>query len=279
MTVEVENRIGLQIPVGPSGYVRLVDVMGDDRRIVDAARISYGRHETKRDDEKDRALIRYLMRKRHTSPFEHAEMQFIVKCPMDVWRQWIRHRTASVNEYSTRYSEAIDEAAITEPNAWRLQSASNKQGSENARWVERQEGTRLSDREAAFLGAARAIYEERLESGVAREQARKDLPLSTYTIAYWKIDLHNLLHFLSLRMDPHAQQEIRHFATIVYFEFVKPLFPWTCEAFEDYRLKARTFSGPERKVVTVSIDEEALASSDLSEREIKELREKVETWL
>ena len=163
-----------------------------------------------------------------------AELKFLVRVPMDCWRQWIRHRTANVNEYSTRYSVAIDSSQQTEPDHWRSQSAANRQGSGEFLPVE--EGTKLTASERTFQEAAAKLYADRLEIGVAREQARKDLPLCTYTEAYWKIDLHNLLHFLALRMDSHAQWEIREFATTIGRQIVQPLFPMVWEAFEDYRL-------------------------------------------
>ena len=226
---------GLQwkkFPVLDDGFVCLVDVMGDDSSIVQAARVSYGDGTTKVNN--DRGLIRYLMRHRHSTPFEMAELKFAVRVPMDCWRQWVRHRTANINEYSTRYSEAIDSASVTGASGWREQSKSNNQGSDG--YLGPETGKMLSKREAELLSLSREVYNERLACGVAREQARKDLPLSTYTEAYWKVDLHNLLHFLSLRMDSHAQQEIRAYATTIGENIVKPLFPLVWEAFEDYRL-------------------------------------------
>jgi len=223
--------LGDPIRVLDDGFVRVVDYMGDDSAIVQAARTSYGRG-TKRRHE-DRGLIRYLMRHAHTTPFEMCEIKLHVRVPMDVWRQWIRHRTASVNEYSTRYSEAIDAAQKTDPEAWRLQSAGNRQGSSGA--LPREQGLRLTEEERTLQRQARDIYEARLAAGVAREQARKDLPLSTYTEAYWKIDLQNLLHFLELRMDEHAQQEIRAYANVIGNEIVARWVPLTWEAFLDYR--------------------------------------------
>lgn len=214
------------------GFVCLVDVMGNDSSIVQAARVSYGEGTIKVNN--DRNLIRYLMRHRHSTPFEMAELKFAVRVPMDCWRQWVRHRTANINEYSTRYSEAINSASVTEPSNWRKQSTTNNQGSADN--VSTDIGNRLSDTEQKFLTTAREVYEERLELGISREQARKDLPLSTYTEAYWKIDLHNLLHFLSLRMDDHAQYEIRQYAKTIGEQIVKPMFPIVWEAFEDYRL-------------------------------------------
>jgi len=221
-----------KFPVLNDGFVCLVDCMGDDGSVVQAARVSYGEG-TKRVSD-DRTLIRYLMRHRHTTPFEMAELKFLVRVPMDCWRQWIRHRTASVNEYSTRYSVAIDSSQTTEPHEWRTQAEQNRQGSGSPLPAEL--GQQLTEDEHHFQVFARQVYQKRLEAGVAREQARKDLPLSTYTEAYWKIDLHNLLHFLALRMDTHAQQEIREYSATIGEKIVKPLFPVVWEAFEDYRL-------------------------------------------
>jgi len=213
------------------GFVCLVDVMGDDDSVVQAARVSYGEG-TKRVSD-DRTLIRYLMRHRHTTPFEMAEIKFLIRVPMDCWRQWIRHRMASVNEYSTRYSIAIDAAQATPPDQWRSQAENNRQGSGERLFGD--VGKDLSAAEARLLEECRRVYQERLDRGVAREQARKDLPLSTYTEAYWKIDLHNLLHFLLLRMDNHAQKEIRDYASTIGQQIVAPLFPIVWEAFLDYR--------------------------------------------
>jgi thymidylate synthase (FAD) len=234
-----------KFPVLDDGFVCLVDVMGDDRSVVEAARVSYGEGTRKPSD--DRTLIRYLMRHHHTTPFEMVEFKLLVRVPMDCWRQWIRHRTASVNETSTRYSIAIDAAATTPSDHWRKQAANNRQGSEGL--LEPALGADLSAAEAAFLRQARQLYQQRLELGVAREQARKDLPLSTYTEAYWKIDLHNLLHFLELRMDAHAQWEIRQYAATIGRQIVRPLAPLVWEAFEDYRLQAVQLSRLEQRVL------------------------------
>ncbi len=234
-----------KFPVLDDGFVCLVDVMGDDQAVVQAARVSYGEGTRKVSD--DRGLIRYLLRHRHTTPFEMAELKLLVRVPMDCWRQWIRHRTANVNEYSTRYSLAIDAMQVTPPGAWRGQAASNRQGSEGA--LDPALGIKLSAAEASFQAEARRLYEERIELGVAREQARKDLPLSTYTEAYWKVDLHNLLHFLALRMDHHAQEEIRLYASTIGEQIVRPLFPLVWEAFVDYRLEGMSLSRLEREVI------------------------------
>ncbi len=227
-----------KFPVLNDGFVCLVDVMGDDSSVVQAARVSYGEGTKKVSD--DRTLIRYLLRHRHTTPFEMAEIKLLVRVPMDCWRQWIRHRTANVNEYSTRYSVAIDAAQTTAPDEWRTQAEQNRQGSGAA--LPHEIGEKLTASETEFQAAARKLYDQRLELGVAREQARKDLPLATYTEAYWKIDLHNLLHFLALRMDPHAQEEIRLYSSAIGENIVKPLFPVVWEAFEDYRLGGKFLS-------------------------------------
>ena len=268
-----------KIPVLNDGFVCLVDVMGDDAAVVQAARTSYGAGTKAVLD--DRGLLRYLMRLRHSTPFEMVELKFLVRVPMDTWRQWVRHRTASINEYSTRYSEAIDSQQVTAPDEWRLQTKTNKQGSdgiletwpEGWHWEFNAEDTDhnrltgpdgrefnelplicetpggfLSWMELLHQSASTVVYDSRLELGVAREQARKDLPLSTYTEAYWKIDLHNLLHFLQLRLDDHAQLEIRKYAQALS-EIVKQLVPLTWEAFEDYRLNALYLSGPEQQAL------------------------------
>jgi flavin-dependent thymidylate synthase len=180
-----------KFPVLNDGFVCLVDVMGDDSSVVQAARVSYGEGTKKVSD--DRTLIRYLLRHRHTTPFEMAEIKFLVRVPMDCWRQWIRHRTANVNEYSTRYSLAIDATQATPPGEWRTQAESNRQGSGDPLPTDLGEQLTASERE--FQENARKLYQHRIDAGVAREQARKDLPLCTYTEAYWKIDLHNLLQF------------------------------------------------------------------------------------
>lgn len=227
-----------KFPVLDDGFVCLVDVMGDDSSVVQAARVSYGEGTKKASD--DRTLIRYLLRHRHTTPFEMAELKFLVRVPMDCWRQWIRHRTANVNEYSTRYSIAIDSAQTTPVDEWRTQSQTNRQGSES--FLPADVGEKLTASETELQTLSRRVYQERLDQGVAREQARKDLPLATYTEAYWKVDLHNLLHFLALRMDSHAQLEIREYSATIGRQIVQPLFPAVWEAFEDYRLQASGLS-------------------------------------
>ncbi|MGL4943127.1 MAG: FAD-dependent thymidylate synthase [Thermoguttaceae bacterium] len=234
MVLDTDSLCGLRwekLSVLDDGFVCLVDMMGDDAAIAQAARVSYGAGTRAVSD--DRALIRYLMRHRHTTPFEMVELKFLVRVPMDCWRQWIRHRTASVNEYSTRYSVAVDSAYTTAPDAWRLQATSNRQGSDGTLSLEL--GEHFTRDERDFHNIASKLYKTRLDAGIAREQARKDLPLSTYTEAYWKIDLHNLLHFLELRMDVHAQHEIRSYAATIGERIVRAVLPLTWEAFLDYR--------------------------------------------
>lgn len=242
----VESLRWKKFPVLNDGFVCLVDTMGDDAAIVQAARVSYGAGTKKVSD--DRTLIRYLLRNQHTSPFEMAEIKILVRVPMDCWRQWIRHRTASVNEYSTRYSVAIDACQTTRPDEWRHQAASNRQGSEGF-FDEATLGGELTDQETELQRHTRDVYQQRIEKGVAREQARKDLTLSTYTEAYWKIDLHNLLNFLSLRLDAHAQLEIRKYAEVIGHEIVRPLFPAVWEAFVDYRVGAMRLTRLDRGVI------------------------------
>ncbi|MCW8848974.1 MAG: FAD-dependent thymidylate synthase, partial [Melioribacteraceae bacterium] len=242
MQVETLDEIlGQPFNVLDDGFVRVVDYMGSDQSIVQAARVSYGAGTKK--VSQDRGLIRYLMRHHHSTPFEMCEIKLHVRVPMDAWRQWIRHRTANVNEYSTRYSIAIDQAVKTDEKEWRIQSTSNKQGSDG--FLAHEEGKILSEEEKNLHNNLWDIYNRRIEKGVAREQARKDLPLSVYTEAYWKIDLHNLFHFLRLRMDKHAQLEIRNYATTIGHEIVKRWVPLAWEAFEDYRMNSKSFSGPE----------------------------------
>lgn len=245
----IDAILGKGFQVLDDGFVRLIDYMGDDSAVVQAARVSYGAGTRRVQD--DRGLIRYLMRHSHTTPFEMCEIKFHVRVPMDVWRQWIRHRTANVNEYSTRYSIAIDAAQRTPPDEWRLQATENKQGSKG--FLPKEQGEQLSASEVEIQMAARKAYEERLQLGVAREQARKDLPLSTYTEAYWKIDLHNLLHFLKVRMDARAQEEIRRYAVVIGEQIVSKWVPIVWEAFLDYQRHGMHLSRIEREVLLALI--------------------------
>jgi thymidylate synthase (FAD) len=277
----LDEVLGVPFKVLDDGFIRVVDYMGTDSAIVQAARVSYGAG-TKKINE-DRGLIRYLLRHRHTTPFEMCEIKFHVRVPMDCWRQWIRHRTANVNEYSTRYSVAIDATQHTEPTAWRLQAAGNRQGS--AGYLDEAAGADLTRKELELQNLSRALYDERLAKGVAREQARKDLPLSTYTEAYWKCDLHNLLHFIGLRMDTHAQEEIRAYAKVMGEEIVKRWCPHTWEAFLDYHFNSEHLSRLEMEVLTALTSgkpDEARAKADSfgwlarDEKGLKRHRERAE---
>jgi thymidylate synthase (FAD) len=268
--------LGVPFPVLDDGFVRVVDYMGDDGSVVQAARVSYGAG-TKRVHE-DRGLIRYLLRHAHTTPFEMCEIKFHVRVPMDAWRQWIRHRTANVNEYSTRYSVAIDAAQRTPPGQWRLQSADNRQGSSG--FLPPDQGDTLTRGEAELQDLARRTYDARLAAGVAREQARKDLPLSTYTEAYWKVDLHNLLHFLRLRMDDHAQEEIRAYAAVIGEQIVAKWVPLVWEAFTDYRRESMYLSRLEIDIVSAIASgapdrARQIAESIASKRERREVEDKL----
>ena len=234
----MEEILGKEFSVLDQGFVIPVDYMGGDLSIVQAARVSYGIGTKKTST--DKGLIRYLMRNEHTTPFEMARLKLHVKVPMDTWRQWIRHRTASVNEYSTRYSEAIEDTQETSPKEWRYQSASNKQGSEG--FFPLETGKEFSFAEQLLHQLTKQVYQERIGQGMAREQARKDLPLSTYTEAYLSMDLHNLLHLLKLRMDNHAQVEIRQYANTIGQEIVSKWAPMVWEAFEDYELNSLKFT-------------------------------------
>src|SRR5690349_1262791 len=245
----LEDLLFQAIPVLDHGFVRVIDYMGDDAAVVQAARVSYGRG-TKKVSE-DRGLISYLMRHRHTTPFEMCEIKYHVKLPIFVARQWIRHRTANVNEYSARYSILDNEFYIPKPEHLGVQSKSNRQGrgdaltGEEAQRVLRllsEDAQRAYDHYAEMLNEnekGEVVDPER--SGLARELARMNLTLNFYTQWYWKVDLHNLLHFLSLRADPHAQYEIRVFADAM-LEVLRKWVPLTAEAFEQHRLHATTLS-------------------------------------
>ena len=273
---QADRLLNKEFPVLDYGFVRLVDYMGSDAAIVQAARVSYGKG-TKKSSE-DRALIRYLMRRRHTSPFEMAEMKFHVKLPIFVARQWIRHRTASVNEYSGRYSVMKDEFYIPRQEDIRYQSTVNKQGR-----ADDEVPPELSEWLLEYLTRSQTDsydkYTEFVDSGMARELARIALPLSLYTEWYWKMDLHNLLHFLKLRLDSHAQLEIREYAKVIS-QIVQAAYPMTWEAFVDYSLNSICFSGPELALLRpvlkdIEINEVTASSAGLSKREIGELAEKL----
>jgi thymidylate synthase (FAD) len=258
----LDEILGVPFKVLKDGFVRVIDYLGSDESIVQAARVSYGKGTKKlREDE---ALIRYLLRHQHTTPFEMCEIKFHIRVPMDCWRQWIRHRTANINEYSTRYSIAIDAAETTNPDEWRKQAVTNRQGSEG--FIDAETGKSFSAEEAELHKLTRNVYNKRIEAGIAREQARKDLPLSTYTEAYWKIDLHNLLHFLALRMEMNAQLEIRKYADVICNEVVKRWVPVTWQAFWDYIMNSVTFSGLEIKIIIAMLNNEKELINDYGKK-------------
>lgn len=223
------------------GYVELVDVMGDDQAVIDAARVSISGLGVK-PTSSDIGLIRYLLRHKHTTPLEMVEWKFRCKMPIFIARQWIRHRTANVNEKSARYSELPEEFYVPELEAVCYQSGSNKQGREGPMPQDRAQDFANECEEAG--SAAFAAYRTNLNDDMARELARINLPLSTYTEWIWKIDLHNLMHFLQLRLHSHAQEEIRVFAKAMA-KMVKARVPICWNAFEDFRLNAVTLSAVE----------------------------------
>ena len=270
------------IPVLDHGFVRVIDYMGDDAAIVQAARVSYGRG-TKRVSD-DAGLINYLMRHRHTTPFEMCEIKYHVKLPIFVARQWIRHRTANVNEYSARYSVLDKEYYIPAPDQLATQSHTNRQGRGDV--LEGAEAARVLEILRADAEQTYGHYVEMLneddagtvlddaKSGLARELARMNLTLNTYTQWYWKIDLHNLMHFLSLRADAHAQYEIRVYADAM-METLRRWVPLCAAAFEDYRLggahlSAKGLAVVKRLLAGAQVDQK---SSGLSAREWRELME------
>ena len=294
----VEEVLYQPLPVLDHGFVRVVDYMGDDAAIVQAARVSYGRG-TKRTRD-DQGLINYLMRNAHTSPFEMCEIKLHVKLPIFVARQWIRHRMANVNEYSARYSVLDREFYVPEGEQIAIQSATNKQGrgqvsagaqltlgSVPAPEAGPRQGSRAQRAEAARVEAQRFQqpmtedaqrsfdqYERLLDDGLTRELARIGLPLSTYTQWYWKTDLHNLLHFLALRGDAHAQWEIREYARVI-LDVVERWVPLTASAFHRYRvggarLSAEGLSAVKRMLAGEDIDP---ATLDMSPREWRELKQ------
>ncbi len=279
----LEKLLFQPIPVLDHGFVRVVDYMGDDNAVVQAARVSYGKG-TKRVNE-DAGLIRYLMRHRHTTPFEMCEIKFHIKLPIFIARQWIRHRTANVNEYSARYSVLGKEFYLPSPEQISPQSKANHQGRSD-RALNFDEASRVlailkDDAERCYSHYIEMLNEDHngnvideKRSGLARELARMNLTLNYYTEWYWKIDLHNILHFLSLRADSHAQYEIRAYADVM-LDIIKKWVPITYEAFMEYRVRGLTLSGNGLQVVKDFLRGKTPTqeSSGLSKREWKELIE------
>ena len=267
-----------------SGFIRVVDYMGDDTAIVQSARVSYGEGTKKVSN--DRGLIRYLMKNWHTTPFEMCEIKFHIKLPIFIARQWIRHRTANVNEYSARYSILDKEFYIPRPQHMSIQSAANKQG----------RGSNLSKKDTEkFLKILKEDaernykhYEDMLnenhsgkiiddnKTGLSRELARINLTLNTYTQWYWKIDLHNLLHFLFLREDPHAQYEIQAYAEIILNKIVKRWVPHTYNAFKEFQLESYNLSKTAIEIIKKKLQGKQISyeKSGLSKREWIELTNK-----
>ena len=273
------------VPVLDHGFIRVVDYMGNDDAITQAARVSYGAGtRNKRDDE---GLIRYLMRHRHSTPFEMCEIKLHVKLPVFVARQWIRHRTANVNEYSARYSILDREFYTPKPGHLAAQSTTNAQGrgevlsgeeAENALRILREDAARTFDHYEEMLNEREGTQIDSNRRGLTRELARINLPLGIYTQWYWKTDLHNLLHFLELRADRHAQYEIRAYAEAIG-ELVAAWVPAAWRAFKDYRLQARQFSGPAMAALRRMLagEEVTQENSGLSAGEWREFQQALHT--
>ncbi|HRI44926.1 MAG TPA: FAD-dependent thymidylate synthase [Fimbriimonadaceae bacterium] len=267
---EAEALIDQEIPVLDKGFVRLVDYLGGDQRIVQAARVSYG--EGTKTFRQDRGLIHYLLRHEHTSPFEQVVLTFHAKMPILVARQWVRHRTARLNEISGRYSVMRDEFYLPDPGQVRYQSESNKQA--------RSDDPLPPDEAEAIVRAMEgeqretyARYQALIDRGVARELARANLPLSLYTEWYWQIDLHNLFHFLRLRMDEHAQYEIRVYAEAMAV-CAKAVAPLAWGAFEEHVLGSVRFSRSECAALAALLDG---GEPDLDEKPLAEFRRKIDS--
>ena len=239
-----DREIGVRRPVLTHGFVALVDYMGDDAAIVQAARVSYGRGTKSVRD--DRGLVRYLLRHRHTTPFEMVELKFLVRLPIFVARQWIRHRASSTNEYSARYSIVPDDFEVPPPEEVRHQSSRNRQGRGDPLAPEVVERFRSELEKVA--GDAYAVYGRALEAGVARETARLVLPVAYYTQWYWKTNLWNLFHFLSLRLDAHAQEEIRLYAAEIA-RLGRLVCPVAFEAFDDFVVGGLSLGRPEQEAL------------------------------
>ena len=239
-----------EFPVLNKGFIRLIDYMGGDDRVVQSARVSYG--EGTKSYREDAALIDYLLRNVHTSPFEQVVFTFHIKLPIFIARQWIRHRTARLNEISGRYSVMKDDFYVPANEDIALQSTDNKQG-RSADPLDPIEAEKIRVSLADDQKAAYTAYTSLVDDGIARELARINLPLSLYTEWYWQIDLHNLFHFLKLRLDAHAQKEIRLYAEVL-FELAKKVAPRCCESFQRHTLGGVRFSGEELAEIQRRLD-------------------------
>ena len=278
---ELEAILGQIFPVQNLGHVRCIDFLGNDNAIVQMARVSYG--EGTKTVNEDRGLIRYLMEHKHTSPFEGCMIKLHLKMPIFVARQWVRHRTASMNEYSLRYSEMRDEFYVPDLSEIQLQSKSNKQGSEEGLSQTMQEEFRLMVE--TTNKNCMDEYKDSLEAGVAREMARITLPLTAYTEFYWQISLHNLLHFLRLRCDGHAQKQIRDYADVI-LQMVNTWVPLTAEAFHDFVMESKSFSRIEMNLLhmitqamPVEFGMERMKKAGLNERQAAAFLEKIKATL
>ncbi len=265
---EAEALLDQEIKVLDKGFVRLVDYMGGDQRIVQAARVSYG--EGTKSVRQDRALIHYLIKHWHTSPFEQVQLTFHCKMPIFIARQWIRHRTARLNEISGRYSIMKDEFYVPEPQQVAFQSSNNKQGRADSLPLD--QAMAIIEQMEQDQKEAYTEYTGMIDKGVARELARTNLPVSLYTEWYWQIDLHNLFHFIRLRMDAHAQYEIRVYAEALA-QCAKAVAPFAYEAFEEHILGSVAFSKAECAALSRMLDG---GEAGLEERPMKAFMEKVE---
>lgn len=265
---EADAILDREFKVHDKGFVRLVDYMGGDARIVQAARVSYG--EGTKTVREDAGLIDYLLRNDHTSPFEQVVLTFHVKMPIFVARQWVRHRTARLNEISGRYSVMKDEFWLPAPDAVAEQSEDNKQGREAEPMAPEAAAKAIAALERGQREAY-ASYKELIDAGVARELARVNLPLSTYTEWYWQMDLHNLFRFLALRMDPHAQREIREYAEVV-FQIAKKVCPMASASFERHVLGGVRLSTEEAAAYRRLLDG---GEAGLEGRALERLKEKL----
>jgi thymidylate synthase (FAD) len=259
------------------GFVRFIDIMGSDGDIADAARVSYGKGTRTASD--NRNLIRYLVRHKHTSPLEMVEVKFHLKLPIFIMRQLVRHRTASLNEYSGRYSIMTDDCYEPSDEYLKPQSQTNKQGRGgelSPAWLQGYK-SKIHEVTRKAIWAYKYLLgnETTSHGGLTRELARTVLPVSNYTECYWKIDLHNFFHFCRLRMDDHAQQEIQDYARCM-FEMVKPEVPLATEAFEDYSLNSMSLSRMEWDVIKKKLKNLNEKDFDMSKREWKELEEKID---
>lgn len=277
----IEDMLYRPLPVLDHGFIRVIDYMGDDSSIVQAARVSYGRGTKK--SLQDKGLINYLMRHRHTTPFEMCDIKFHIKLPIFIARQWIRHRTASVNEYSARYSILSNEFYLPEKIHLSPQSSSNKQGRSGEFLPEEVADRVLSILKNDAVNCHQHYVEMMNEDengniidenviGITRELARMNLTLNTYTEWYWKINLHNLLHFVALRADPHAQYEIRAYANIM-LDIIKAWVPFVYDAFEEYKIHGINLSRTAMQIIRQMIKGEQVdqLSSGMSKREWNEL--------